>query len=286
VDMDEVGEVKGGVFEKLVKTFPSENRILVFPTGQTGSLEQRAIDLRLMTEQEKQRMKNGRQMQLRLIEELKKSEKMVEELKLRAKKDMVMKFGREVDLDKVVAAIINLELLDKEIQLDKLRRYHYIERQKMSDSILDALDERTAEIRENSNLKILKAMVLERHRDLDYFVWISEQDEEKREKRDETRKQNEASIRASSAMAVPRAIARGASSFVDPGEHGTVIATSQITIHMEVEAEINDLKSKVQEYEMRARELRNALCICRRKVGLPPILPLDSRALQYEPTTH
>lgn len=57
VDMDEVGEVSGGVFKKLVKTFPSENKILVFPKGQTDQLLGRADELIQLKEQEILRMK-------------------------------------------------------------------------------------------------------------------------------------------------------------------------------------------------------------------------------------
>lgn len=57
VDMDEVGETKGGVFEKLVKTFPSENKLLVFPKGKTDELRDRADELHLMKEAEVSRMK-------------------------------------------------------------------------------------------------------------------------------------------------------------------------------------------------------------------------------------
>ncbi|CAL8109223.1 unnamed protein product [Orchesella dallaii] len=188
VDMDDVGEAKGGIFDKLVRTFPSENKILVFPKGETDHLEVRSTELSTLTDVEKDRMKNGKQMHLRLIEELKKAEKRVEELKVKVKKEMVLKFGREVDLDKVCAAIINLELLDKEIQLDKLRKLHYHQRQKAIEEILEAKRELTAEIRENSNLKILEAMILERSRDLDYFVWKGERDAARKAQREEHRK--------------------------------------------------------------------------------------------------
>lgn len=206
-------------------------------------------------------------MHLRLIEELKKAEKRVEELKVAVKKDMVLKFGREVDLDKVCAALINLELLDKEIMLDKLRKYHYAQRQQAVDAILDAKEGLTGEIRENSNLKILEAMVLERRRDLDYFVWKVERDTEKKEIREASRRNLMASsrkLKLRNQDSLPRTNAQ---------HPGSVVGLGQQFISP-LDDEIQDLKDKIREMELRARALRNTLRICKRKSGLPPILHL------------
>lgn len=213
-------------------------------------------------------------MYTRLTEELKKAEKRVEDLKAEAKKDMVLKFGREVDLDKVCAAIINLELLDKEIQLDKLRKFQYYERQRLIDNILDAKDELTGEIRENSNLKILEAMILERRRDLDYFVWKNERDTEKRERREASRKMimdpsREIELSKQSQLGD----LQGATSL--DGRASTNLLQKQQTNASMVDDEIQELKKQVRMYEMKAKALRNAMKICKRKSGLPPILPLE-----------
>lgn len=216
-------------------------------------------------------------MYMRLTEELKKSEKRVEELKILAKKDMVFKFGREVDLDKVCAAIINLELLDKEIQLEKLRKLHYIQRQRIIDNILDAKDDLTGEIRENSNLKILEAMIMERKRDFDYFVWKHQRDTEKREVREASRKQIRDPSREASnkSISVPLAIARGASSFeLDEATSSQRHAHRDEEVATAIDGEVRALQEKVRQYEMKANALRQTLKICKRKTGLPPILPL------------
>jgi len=116
-------------------------------------------------------IRNGKHMVGRLKEELKKVEHNVDVMKENVKREMIVKYGCEVDLDKVAAAEINLELLDTLIELDQLRNGHYKERDKIKDMIEGKRYNLTQEIKNNSDYQTLDAMLIERERDLDYYMW-------------------------------------------------------------------------------------------------------------------
>ena len=120
-------------------------------------------------------------MMVRLKEELGKLEQEVGQVNYRCKREMISKFGKIVDLDDVCAAIINLEILDELSRLESRRNWHYRERKKIADEIEKARDRLTFLTKENSENNTLLAILIERQRDVEYFLFQQQRKEADRE---------------------------------------------------------------------------------------------------------
>jgi len=108
---------------------------------------------------------------VRLREELHKKEHTVKLLDEECKKDMVAKFGRMVDLDELCACIINLDILDALLLLESRRNKHYRERDKLARRIEETRWSLTDVTKVNSEYNTLLAILEERQRDVDYFLY-------------------------------------------------------------------------------------------------------------------
>lgn len=113
-------------------------------------------------------------MLVRLHEEFRKAENEVKLLKEQVKREMTFKFGQEVDLDKICASVINLTLMRQEMLLEKTKMDNYKERAKINQELLEVKYQLTGKIEDNSKLNRLQAVMLERRRDLEYYIWKNE----------------------------------------------------------------------------------------------------------------
>jgi len=113
-------------------------------------------------------------MVVRIREELKKGEWKVLQIKEKAKQDMISKFGQEIDLDKMAAAVINLELIDEQQNLDQMKKEHYRERRMIGKEVDKVRYGLTKTVKDNSKFNMMKAMMMERRRDIEYYIWKNE----------------------------------------------------------------------------------------------------------------
>lgn len=113
-------------------------------------------------------------MLVRLHEEFHKAEKEVLALKEQVKLEMMQKFGQEVDLDKICASVINLERMRMEMLLEKTKMEHYKARAKANQEVLEMKYELSGKVEENTKYNRMKAVMLERKRDLEYYIMKNE----------------------------------------------------------------------------------------------------------------
>ncbi|CAG7731039.1 unnamed protein product [Allacma fusca] len=247
LDEEEFDEYSGSIVQRMKNHFPPLTEVVLFPKDGIGKLDLRIEELKDETKLEREKHKRARHMMVRLREELTKLEDDVGQINTRCKREMIAKFGKLVDLDDVCAAVINLEVLDELTRLETRRNWHYRERKKIADEIEKARDRLTFLTKENSENNTLLAILIERQRDVEYFLYRQHKKEQER-------------------MSLP--MASNMESSFDFDMEGDLISNEDAL------EELFNLEDILIRQESRIIILREAIAACKFKSGLPPLIPL------------
>jgi len=201
----------------------------------------------------------------RLGEEFHKLKLQVDALQEKTDKEMTQKFGQVVDMDEVVASLINLTLRDKEKVLSELRVAHYSERAKLQWGIVEAKHKLTSAIQDNSKHNMLAAVMLERKRDLDYYINRNE------EEKDMLRELFgfEGGDLDKKKSGITRTEDDGTGSSDIPLSSCLTKSDNRIEI---LDDQVHKAQDLVEKQREKIAELKEVLAKCRTKTGLPPLL--------------